>query len=82
MHIKNRYKLFEKAEEKLSKELDIEYFVRTMRKVQMLFDSTMDDSERFLSNFQHFNVLRLHSDDSSDHSDTEENLNRTFKKVV
>jgi hypothetical protein len=74
--------LFVKAEEKLSKELDIEYFTTTMRKVHMLLASTMDDSERFLSNYQQYNSLKLSDDDSSsDNSDFEGYSDKHFKRV-
>jgi hypothetical protein len=74
--------LFEKAEEKLSKELDIEYFATTMRKVHMLLASTMDDSERFLSNYQQYNSLKLIDDDlKNENSDFDDYTDSQFMKV-
>jgi hypothetical protein len=47
-------------------EFDAEYFALTMRKVHILLSATMDDSERFLSNYQQYNALRLEEESSSD----------------
>jgi hypothetical protein len=82
MNLKNRYKLFQKGEEKYLKELDVEYFATTMRKVHMLISSLMDDKQRFLSNYQHLNFINLEdSSGSSSDSDFEGFADKHFKKV-
>jgi hypothetical protein len=57
MHIKNRYKLFQKGEEQYLKEFDAEYFTSTMRQVHVLLASMMDEKQRFLSNYQQYNAI-------------------------
>ena len=48
------------------KEFDAEYFARTMRKVDMILASTMDDSEHFLANYQQINAIKLDQDSNTD----------------
>ena len=67
----NRYKLLKKGEDKYVKEFDAVYFAKSLRNLKMLVASLMDDSERFLSNYQHFNAIKLGSySNSSDSSNT------------
>jgi len=62
------------------KEFDAEYFARTMRKVHLLLATQMDDSERFVANYQQCNAIRL--DGSSSSSDNEDdNPDKQYMKI-
>ena len=61
---------FKKGEEMLNKELDIVEFVRTRRKLKMLTNLLMDESERFLAPYQKLNAISLLS--GSDNSETDD----------
>ena len=60
---------FKKGEEMLNKELDIVEFVRTRRKLKMLTNSLMDESERFLAPYQKLNAISLLSDSDKNETD-------------
>ena len=64
----NRYKLLKKGEDKYIKEFDAVYFARSLRNLKMLVASLMDDSERFLSTYQHFNTIKLGLDSNGNSS--------------
>ena len=82
MHIKNRHRLFKQGTKKFMQEFDAEYFALTMRKVHILLSATMDDSERFLSNYQQYNALRLGDESSSDSdSDSSTQKDRKLEKL-
>jgi len=71
-----------KGEQKYMKEFDAEYFARTMRKVNVLIATTMDDKKRFLTNFQQFNVIWPDDNISSSSDDErEDQYDKQFKKV-
>ena len=67
---------FKKGEEMLNKELDIVEFARTQRKLKMLTNSLMDESERFLAPYQKLNAICLLSD-----SDKNENDDPDYAKI-
>ena len=50
------------------KEFDAVYYARSIRNLKMLVASLMDDSERFLSTYQHFNSISLVSESISSNS--------------
>jgi len=60
------------------KEFDAEYFARTMRKVEMILASTMDDSEHFLVNYQQSNAIKFDEDSSSD---SDEDPRKHFRNI-
>ena len=67
----NRYKLHEKGLEKFTKEFDAEYFAKSLRLLKVLLASTLDDSERFMTVYQHCNSLSLAKSDSETDSENE-----------
>jgi hypothetical protein len=77
----NRYRLFKKAEEKFTKEFDASYYVTTMRKVHMLISILMDDKQRFITNYQHFNLLTLDEESSSSDSNFRGIADKHLKKI-
>ena len=68
-NVHQRYKLYQKGEEKFIKEFDAVEFARTQRKLKMLMHSLMDESERFLAPYQKSNTIKLIDDSETDHSD-------------
>ena len=64
----NRYRLLKKGEDMYIKEFDAVYFAWSLKNLKMLVASLMDDSERFLSTYQHFNAITLASDSNSSNS--------------
>lgn len=67
----NRFVLHEKGLDKYIKEFDAEYYARSLRNLKMLVSSLMDDSERFMSNYQHCNSISLLKSDTEDDSEHE-----------
>ena len=59
-----------------AKEFDVVEFVRTQRKLKMLINMLMDDSERFLAPYQKVNAISLASD-----SDKSESDDPAYKKI-
>ena len=55
----NRHRLYLKGAEKFNQETDFVYYARSLRLLKMLVSSLMDDSEKYLSVYQHQNCLRL-----------------------
>ena len=55
----NRHKLYQQGIDKFTQETDIVYYAKSLRMLKTLLSSLMDDSERYLSVFQHQNCLRL-----------------------
>ena len=53
---------------KYVEEFDAVYFAKSLRNLKMLVASLMDDSERFLSTYQQFNVIKLVPDSNSSDS--------------
>jgi hypothetical protein len=68
-NIHSRYELFKKGEAKLMKEFDAIYFAKSMRNLNMIIASMMDDSERFMASYQKVNALNFDGDMTDSHSD-------------
>ena len=54
-----RHKVYQQGIDKFSQEIDIIYYVYSLRKLKTLVSSLMDDSEKYLSVYQYQNCLRL-----------------------
>lgn len=67
----NRYQLYEKGIDKYIKEFDAQYYAKSLRHLKMLVSSLMDDSERFMSVYQHYNCVSLIKSDTEDDSENE-----------
>ena len=63
--------MYEKGLDKFTKELDIEYYAKSLRNLQTMVSAMMDDSERFISKFQHCNSLTLLGLDTESDSEDE-----------
>ena len=55
----NRHKVYLQGVDKFQKEIDVVNYTKSLRLLKILCSSLMDDSERFISNYQHQNWLRL-----------------------
>ena len=60
---------FKKGEENFAKEFDVVEFARTQRKIKMLMNSLMDESERFLAPYQKLNSINFLSESDSNELD-------------
>ena len=54
-----RHKLYLKGLDKFSQEIDILYYTKSLRLLKTLLSSLMDDSEKYLSMYQHQNCLKM-----------------------
>ena len=54
-----RYKLYEQGLDRLNQEVDLVNFTKSLRLLKTLLSSLMDDSERYMSKYQHQNCLKL-----------------------
>ena len=70
----SRYKLYQQGLDKFTQETDIVYYAKSLRLLKTLLSSLMDDSEKYLSVYQHQNCLRLVDCDLCQ-DDTQDNLN-------
>lgn len=66
--VSTRHKLHKMGEDKFIKEFDAVYYANSMRNLNTLVSSLMDDSERFMITYQKSNCLSL-SQESGDSSD-------------
>mmetsp|Transcript_7776 Transcript_7776/g.6873 ORF Transcript_7776/g.6873 Transcript_7776/m.6873 type:complete len:203 (+) Transcript_7776:1003-1611(+) len=57
MNVKDRHKLYKKGEEKFTKEFDAVYYAKSLRNLNTLVNSLLDDSEKFMINFQRRNAI-------------------------
>ena len=69
LNVKKRFELYEKGEEKFIKEFDAVQFAKSMRNLNTLVTSMMDDSERVMIKYQKCNVISLSSGDEGNGSD-------------
>lgn len=69
LHLKKRNKLFQKGEEKFVKEFDAVQFAKSMREMQTLLKSMIDDNERFMIPYQKCNSIPMHSDSEDESGD-------------
>ena len=60
-----------KGLKKYIQEFDAEYYAKSLRELKMLVSSLMDDSERFMSAYQHWNWLSLLKSDTESDSDND-----------
>lgn len=72
MNLKNRLRLYDKGEEKFIQEFDAVKFTKSMRNLQTLVTSMIDDNEQFMIPYQKRHTIPLNSDFSNtDESDFE-----------
>ncbi|CAI2377011.1 unnamed protein product [Moneuplotes crassus] len=69
LHLKKRNSLFNKGGDKFIKEFDAVRYAKSMREVQTLLKSMIDDKERFIIPYQKCNSIAMHSESDSDHGD-------------
>ena len=67
----NRYKLHEKGLDKYVEEFDAEYYAKSLRHLKVLIATILDDSERFMTVYQHCNALTLVGSDTESDSENE-----------
>ena len=67
----NRYKLHEKGLDKYVQEFDAEYYAKSLRHLKVLIATILDDSERFMTVYQHCNALTLVGSDTETDSENE-----------
>lgn len=74
----NRYSLLEKGVDRFNKEFDSEYYAKSLRRLQMLMSSLMDDNERYLSFYQRTNTISLIANEDSGKEEEDE----IFKNII
>jgi len=52
MNVKRRLELYNRGEEKFAKEFDAVYYAKSLRNLNTLMVSMLDDSEKFMANYQ------------------------------
>ena len=62
------------------KEFDAEYYVKSLRNLQMLVSSLMDDSERFMNVYQHSNAISISKNDTD--MDTDDDTSKAIPKMI
>ena len=72
----SRYRLYKKGIQKFEKELDIEYYTKSLRNLKIMVSAMMDDSERFMSVYQHCNSIPLF--ESLSESDSENEITKNM----
>ena len=55
----NRHKLYLQGVEKFHNEIDVLNYTKSLRLLKILLSSLMDDSEKFMSTYQHQNWIKL-----------------------
>lgn len=75
-----RYKYYEYGENKYMKEFDAAYYAKSIRRLEMLVNTFMDDSERYLVNYQKNNTISLHSDYTAT-SDSDDEFKKAPKMI-
>jgi len=80
LNAKNRVKLFHKGERKFTKEFDAVHYAKSIRNLNTLVASMLDDNEKFMVKYQKSNLITLESSDSSNGSD-EDDIPKLYSKM-
>eukprot|EP00343_Euplotes_focardii_P001167 CAMPEP_0205800820 /NCGR_PEP_ID=MMETSP0205-20121125/2604_1 /ASSEMBLY_ACC=CAM_ASM_000278 /TAXON_ID=36767 /ORGANISM="Euplotes focardii, Strain TN1" /LENGTH=202 /DNA_ID=CAMNT_0053064541 /DNA_START=1333 /DNA_END=1938 /DNA_ORIENTATION=+ len=81
MNVKNRYKLYQKGEDKFTEEFDAIYYAKSIRNLNTLVSSLLDDSEKFMIRFQKCNTITLKSGSDNDSNSDGNEAPKLFSKL-
>jgi len=82
LNAKNRVKLFHKGERKFTKEFDAVHYAKSIRNLNTLVASMLDDNEKFMVKYQKSNLITLEgSNTESSVGSDEDEIPKLYSKM-